>query len=189
MVVVQSRWQWLRRRFSTLSWHHHCQYHACSCPGNFRSQGISRHSIDQISKNIPSLASWQGKLGLKAAPLQSWLFLTILMPQSHPTTGPLRFLSPVRFLACKAEWSTHRNFISVLFLWSHHSAGLIRLDTSAHLWFGWIIHRTPRVPRAMPVQASYGPRTGIFNVFHILRDPYGARACPARVPYGALTDM
>ena len=65
----------------------------------------------------------------------------------------------------------------------------VRLDTSACLWFGWIIRRTPRVPRAMPVRASYGPRTGIFNVFYILWDPYGARAWPARVPYGALTDM
>ena len=33
------------------------QYCACWCPGDFRSQGISRNSIDQISQNIPSLAS------------------------------------------------------------------------------------------------------------------------------------
>ena len=39
-----------------------------------------------------------------------------LMPQSHPTTGPVRFLSPVRFLALKAEWSARRNFTSVLVL-------------------------------------------------------------------------
>ena len=32
------------------------QYHACWCPGNFRSQGISRHGIDHISRNIPSPA-------------------------------------------------------------------------------------------------------------------------------------
>ena len=62
------------------------------------------------------------------------------------------------------------------------------LDTAVYWWFGWIIRMTPRVPRAVPVRASYGPRTGIFNVFHILLDPYGARAGPARVPYGALTD-
>ena len=43
-----------------------------------------------------------------------------VMPQSHPTTGPVRFLSPVRFLARKAEWSARRNFTSVLFSWSHH---------------------------------------------------------------------
>ena len=112
-----------------------------------------------------------------------------VMPQSHPTTGPVRFSSPVRFLARKAEWSARRNFTSVLFPWSHQATGHVRLDTAAYLWFGWIIRRTPRVPRAMPVRASYGPRTGIFIVFHILRGPYEARAWPARVPYGALTGM
>ena len=35
----------------------YCQYHSCWCPRNWRSQGISRHGIDQISRNIPSLAS------------------------------------------------------------------------------------------------------------------------------------
>ena len=33
------------------------QYHSCCCSGNLRSQGISRHGIDQISRNIPSGAS------------------------------------------------------------------------------------------------------------------------------------
>ena len=55
---------------------------------------------------------------------------------------------------------------------------------AVHLWFGRIILRTPRVPRAGPVRASYGPRTGIFHVFL----SYGARAGPSRVPYGSLTD-
>ena len=105
------------------------------------------------------------------------------MPQSHPTTDSVRFLSPVRFLARKTEWSTRRNFTSVLFPWSHQATGPVRLDTSAHLWFGWIIRRTPRVPRAVPVRSSYGPRTGIFNVFHHLRDPYG----PVREPQGCRT--
>ena len=66
--------------------------------------------------------------------------------------------------------------------------GPARLDRAVYFWFGWIIRRTPRVPREMPVRASYGPRTGIFKVFHILWDSYGARAWPARVPYGPLTD-
>ena len=105
-----------------------------------------------------------------------------VMPQSHPTTGPVRFLSPIRFLACKAEWSPRRNFTSVLFPWSHQAMGPVRLHTCAYLWFGWTIRRTPWVPRLMPVGASYGPRMVIFNVFHILRDPYGARAWPPRVP-------
>ena len=101
-----------------------------------------------------------------------------LMPQSRPTTGPVRFLSPVRFLARKAEWSARGNFTSVLFSWSHQATGPVRLDTAVYLWFGRLIRMTPRVPRAVPVWASYGPRTGIFNVFHIQRDPYGARAGP-----------
>ena len=63
----------------------------------------------------------------------------------------------------------------VLFPWSHQATRPIRLDTSAYLWFGWIISSTPRAPHAMPVRALYRPRTGIFNVFHILRDLYGAR--------------
>ena len=43
------------------------------------------------------------------------------MPQSHPTTGPVRCLSPVRFLALKAEIRDRRNFTSVLFSWSHQA--------------------------------------------------------------------
>ena len=66
--------------------------------------------------------------------------------------------------------------------------GPVQLNTAAYLWFCWIIRRTPRVPRAMPVRTSCGPHTGIFNVFHILRDPYGARVRPSRVPCGAFTD-
>ena len=37
-----------------------------------------------------------------------------------------------------------------------------------------------------PVRVSYGPRTGISNVLHILQDPYGTLAGPARVSYGVL---
>ena len=113
-----------------------------------------------------------------------------LMPQSHPTTGPVRFLSPVRFLARKAEWSARRNFTSVLFPWSHQATGPVRLDTSAIcILLVWLNNfQDSQVPRAMHVQASYGPRSGIFNVFHILQDPYGTRAWPARVPHGAPTD-
>ena len=97
---------------------------------------------------------------------------------------PVRFLSPIRFLARKAKWSARRNFTSVLFSWSHQATGPVRLDTAAYFWFGWIIRRTPQVARAMPLRASYGPRTGIFNVFHILRGPYEARTGPARNPQG-----
>ena len=35
----------------------YCQYHACWCPGDLRSQGISRHDTDPQSQNILSPAS------------------------------------------------------------------------------------------------------------------------------------
>ena len=47
--------------------------------------------------------------------------------------------------------------------------------------------QNPHGPRAVPIRASYGPRTWISNVLRTLRGPHGARAGPARVPYGALT--
>ena len=40
----------------------HCHYHACWWPGDLRSQGISRHCIDQINQNILSLASEELRL-------------------------------------------------------------------------------------------------------------------------------
>ena len=49
--------------------------------------------------------------------------------------------------------------------------------------------RTPRVHRAMPVRASYGPCKGIFNVFHILRDPCGTRKGTVRHPYGHVREL
>ena len=67
---------------------------------------------------------------------------------------------------------------------SSHGIDCIRY---AHLRCDRIIHRTPHVPRAMPVRASYGPRAGISNVLHILWGQYGARAGPTRVPYDTFT--
>ena len=98
-----------------------------------------------------------------------------VMPQSHPTTDPVQFLAPVPFLICKAEWSAYRNFMPVLFSWSHQAMGPVRFDTAVHLWCDPIICWTPHGPRVMPVRAWYGPRTGISNVFHILRCPCGTR--------------
>ena len=127
-----------------------------------------------------------------------------VMPQSHPTTGPVRFLSPVQFLAHEAEWSARRNFTSVLFPWSHQAKGPVRLDTSVHLWFGWIIRRTPRVPRAMPARGpvldsqrcrtvSLRTRKGIDTSiigknlarasYLAVRGPYGPLTGPTRAAY------
>ena len=119
---------------------------------------------------------------------RSMLWLTWVMHQSHPTTAPIRFLSPVRFIARKAEWSVRRNFASVLFSWSHQATGPVRLDTAAYLWFGWIIRRTPWVP---PVRCPYGHRTGparessMFFISYwtstgLVRDPQGCRTEPLR---------
>ena len=88
-----------------------------------------------------------------------------LMPQSHPTTGPVRFLSPVRFLARKAQWGACRNFTPVLYSWSHQATGPARLDTAVLLWFDRIIRRTPQYKR-----------TGISYP----RGPARARVAPTR---------
>ena len=111
-----------------------------------------------------------------------------VMPQSHPTTGSIRFLAPVRFLAREAEWSAHRNFTWCCSRGHNQATGPVRLDVTVYLWFDRIIRMTPQGPRALVVQASCGPRTGIFNIVHILRDPYGARAGPTRVANGRLAD-
>ena len=47
------------------------------------------------------------------------------------------------------------------------------------IWFDRIIRRTPHGPHAMPVRASYRPRTGISNGFFRF---YGARTRPVRDP-------
>ena len=106
--------------------------------------------------------------------------ITWCLNHMQPRT-PYDFYHPYDFLPVRPSEA-------VLFSLPHQATGPLRLDMAVHLWFGWIIRRTPRVPHVVPFRASYGPRTGIFNIFHILRDPYGARAWPARVPYGALAD-
>ena len=110
------------------------------------------------------------------------------MPQSHPTTSPVRFLSHVRFLARKAEWNAHRNFNvgAVLVVTLGYGPRTIWQDCTFVVWSN--NSQDSMGTPCGPVRASYGPSTEIFNVFHILRDPYGARAGPVRVPYGTLTD-
>ena len=104
---------------------------------------------------------------------------------AHPNTGPVRFLSPVRFFARKVEWSARRIFTSVLFSWPHQTTGPARLDTAVHmvhLWFGKMIRRTPRVPRTGIARAPQG-NLQCFSyptgpVRGPLRDPQGCRTTP-----------
>ena len=83
----------------------YCSYHSCWCPGDLRSQCISRHGIDQISQNISSLASEEyRKPSACRVPvntlneLHKWNFamLTIRAVWDHPRDlGPLLHYSDV----------------------------------------------------------------------------------------------
>ena len=112
------------------------------------------------------------------------LCLSHIQPQA-----PYDFYHSYDFFARKAEWSGRSNFTSVLFSWSHQATSPVWLDTAVYLWFGWMIRRTPRVPRAMPVQALCRARTWIFNVFHILRDPCMTHKGAVRCPYGHTREL
>ena len=101
--------------------------------------------------------------------------------------GPVRFLTPVRFLVRKAEWNARRNFTPVLLSWSHQATGPVRLHTAVHLCFDQIILRI----HMDPVRCPYGRRTGparesqmFFTSYGILtgpvRDPQGCRTAPLR---------
>ena len=103
--------------------------------------------------------------------------------------GPRTILSPVRFLARKAEWSARGSFTSVLFPRSHQATGLVRLDTSAYLWFGWIIRRNQRVPRAMPVRAPHGNLQCFSYPTGPVRGPCVTRKGAVRRPYGHAREL
>ena len=125
------------------------------------------------------------------------------MPQSHPTKGPVRFLSPVRFLARKAEWSARRNFTSVLFPWSHQATGIVRLW---HVCILMVWLNNSKDPTGIPCSYPTGPVRGPC-VTHkgAVRRPYGqvrefdttiigknpvrayGRTGPVRAPYGPRT--
>ena len=101
------------------------------------------------------------------------------MPQSHPTTGPLRFLTPVRFLARKAEWSARWNFTPVLLSWSQQATDPVRLDTAVHLCFDQIILRI----HMDPVRCPYGRRTGPARESQMFFISYGIRTGSVRDHY------
>ena len=111
------------------------------------------------------------------------------MPQSHPTTDRVRFLTPIRFLARKAEWSARRNFTPVLLSWSHQATGPYGLTRLYTLMFWSNNYHDPHGPRAVPVRESqmffisYGIHTGP------LRDPQGCRTAPLRARKGIDTTI
>ena len=57
----------------------HSQYHGCWCPGDFRSQGISRHGIDSQSRNIPPPESEELRF-VNKAPRNDRVYFRIMMP-------------------------------------------------------------------------------------------------------------
>ena len=61
-----------------------CQYHACWCPSDLRSWGISRNDIDQISLNIPFLVSEQ-LISLYDSVYKGCVWFSELMTKSTPT--------------------------------------------------------------------------------------------------------
>ena len=84
----------------------------------------------------------------------------LIMLQLHPTTGPVRFSAPVRFLVRKAEWNARRDLPRCC------SCGHIRLRvlyvwTRRHLYFCQINYTRP------PRDAWTG----------ILRTPHGTLQC------------
>ena len=110
-----------------------------------------------------------------------------MMHQSHPATDPIRFYHPYDFLPVRpseAPVGILRRCFPVV-----TSGYGSRTAWHACIHMVWLNNSQDSMGTPCDARtASYGPRTGIFNVFHILRDLCGARAWPARVPYGALTD-
>ena len=110
------------------------------------------------------------------------------MMNSGPSTAVILTLhgSPIMF------WYTYKKYAccvqcvqNALYFLSCYGIKFFRvwvwawLDTAVHLWFDLIIRRTPHGPLVMPactgvVQAC----RGISNIFHILRDLYGAHVGP-----------
>ena len=118
---------------------------------------------------------------------------TLLMPQSHPTTGPVRFLSPVRFLARKAEWSARRNFTSVLFPWSHLATGLTGPARESSMFFISYGTRTgpvhdPQGCRRAPLRTRKGIDTTMIGKNPIQKSPYGPRTGCSRAVYNLKTN-
>ena len=108
------------------------------------------------------------------------------MPQSHPTTDPYDFYHPYDFLPVRPSEAG----VGILRRCCSH--GHIRLwphtawhDCILMIW----LNNSQDSTGTLCVQASCGPRTGIFNVFHILQGPCVTRKGAIRCPYGHIREL
>ena len=129
--------------------------------------------VKMLAKLMENVVNTQ--LGL-VLPLRHDTVACLLMPQSHPTTGPVQFLAPVRFLFRKAEWSARQNFTPVLFSWSHQATACQGCTVMAWSNNSQDSTWTPCGARMGVVRAPHG------NVIC-----YGTRQGPVRDPQGCHT--
>ena len=94
--------------------------------------------------------------------------------------APYDFYHPYDFLPVRlsdAPVGILRRCCSLCHIRLRAPYGLTRLYTYALVeWFAGL--------HGYPLRCPYGPRKGIFNVFHILRGPCGTRKGAVRHPYG-----
>ena len=84
----------------------YCQCHACWCPGDLRSQGNSRHGVDQISQNIPSLTSeelMQKKCNFIA---KHWSYISFAISNCKATLFTDAYMHDTRdhFVHAPSQW-------------------------------------------------------------------------------------
>ena len=135
----------------------YCQWYACWCPGDLRSQGNSRHGIDQISQNIPSLASeelkrlWEQVNGCKLKSVTSWTLENKAISFGHRFC--LSGLIPVNFaqitVAIQQDSSKKLGTtVETLYSTIYHSKYFIELnfDKSSQYVVLWT-HKRHSIPR------------------------------------------
>ena len=108
----------------------YCQYHSCWCPGDLRSQGISRHGIDQINWNILSLVSEELILHFSGSnELTQHAYNTAQLgyfwPRIHTTQVGLDTCSPtsIQMVIGGHKKAFHQGPISLTIL--HHNSGFL----------------------------------------------------------------
>ena len=96
-------------------------------------KSLDNRAVSQYKDRFPRYGDSHAKYKTVARPSCPYYGIPILvMPQSHPTTDPERFLAPARFLTCNAEWCSRKYFTPVLLSWSHRATGPVRFDTTPY---------------------------------------------------------